>query len=205
MKTTRLILIRHGETRWTREKRYQGSTDIFLTPKGKRQARAAAKRLLARGVDILYTSSLTRARETGAAIARVIRKKPQAAPRLNEINFGTWEGKTAAELLKTKDKAFRRWERGEWVTPPGGESKAAFRNRIAGFLREVLKRHQGKTMALVSHGGPIKMMIYHLLKLSSLSLWAFRVDPASISVVEVAPRFAQLVSLNDTSHLGKRS
>ena len=198
---TELFLIRHGETPWTRAKRYQGSTDIPLNAKGRHQARATAKRLLARHPDILYTSTLKRSRETGEIIAQAFRKRPCVDPRINEIDFGSWEGKTAKELLRHRDRAFSHWVRGEWVTPTGGETKSAFRKRIAHFLRDVLKHHQGKKIAVVSHGGPIKMIIFELQKLSSLSLWALRVDPCSFSVVDVFPDFSQLVTLNDTAHL----
>ena len=200
---TQLILIRHGETQWTAERRYQGHSDTDLNPAGRAQARALARRLLALKWDILYTSSLNRARQTAEGIAARAGKNPRVDSRLVEFGFGRWEGKTAGEIFKKKDPAFRHWCRGEWVRPPGGEKKETFRKRIAGFLRDVLKRHPGKKVVVVSHGGAIKMMISKLLDLPFRSFWSFRVDPASVSIVHFQGKFTQLIFLNDTSHLRK--
>src|SRR3989338_4315254 len=97
---TRLILVRHGETVWTGEHRYQGVTDTALTTKGKRQARALAALLRRQQVDVLITSSLRRAKETGKVISQAIHRRPRNIAQLDEISFGCWEGKTSEELLR---------------------------------------------------------------------------------------------------------
>ena len=149
----RLILIRHGETHWTSQKRYQGHSDTRLTARGRSQARVLAKSLAAQKIDVLYTSSLGRAKETGSAISRKIGKRPRMDSRLNELSFGRWEGKTAKELARAKDRIFRRWCQGKLIKPPAGESLSSLRKRVSAFLKQIEKRHPGKTVALVSHGG----------------------------------------------------
>lgn len=201
---TRLILVRHGQTPWTRQRRYQGSTDIRLTAEGRREARATARRLKKIPVDFLYASSLNRANETGRIIAGVLKRKMRTDSRLNELSFGEWEGKTAEELIRAKDPRFKRWAIGKRTTPPGGESLSSLRKRVRSFLKEIVKRSDGKTVAIVSHGGPIKVMIFEAMKLPFRSFWTLRAEPGSMSLLEFHPYFAQCVLLNDTCHLKKR-
>lgn len=202
---TRLILIRHGETAWTRARRYQGDTDTRLSVKGKNDVKAVARVMGRARLDFLYSSALVRARESAAIVARAVRKKPLPDARLNEIGFGNWEGKTAKQLWRQKDAAFRRWCRGQWVSPTGGEKIADFGKRVSHSLQGILRRHRGKTVAVVAHGGTIKMMIMEALKLSYRSLWMMRVDPASISVLNFFPGFNQLALLNYIPSLSQRA
>ena len=198
---TRLILIRHGETLWTRERRYQGHSDTLLSSHGKKQVLQLAQVLRTAGIGILYTSSLQRALQTAAVISKMTRIKPRVDSRLGELFFGRWEGKSAAELSAEKDPIFRQWCRGRIVTPPGGESLRSLRARTSGFLKSCLRRHPGKTVAVVSHGGPIKTLLFEALKLPARSLWSIRIDPASLTVLDFYPHLTQLVCLNQTSHL----
>ncbi len=193
---THLILIRHGETPWTRERRYQGRSDTSLTAQGIRQSKKAAKKLRTFGIQVLYSSSLKRARQTAGVISKMTRLPLRIDPRLNELSFGRWEGVRAVDLLKRKDPVFLQWSRGRIVTPPGGESLRHLRLRVSKFLKECLRRHKGKTVALVSHGGPIKVFIFTALGLPLRSLWSLRIDPASMSVLTFCPHFTQLGRLN---------
>lgn len=198
---TRLILIRHGETSWTREKRFQGHSNTVLSLVGKRQAKALAKEIKKYSPDVLYASDLKRASETAAIIGRSAKLRPRKDRRIREMNFGLWEGKTGKQLAGEGSKIYRDWCRGRQVSPPKGESfkRISFRTNI--FLDEILRKYDGKTIAVVSHGGAIKIMISRALKLPLRSLWSFRLDPASISVIHVYPDFMQVVSLNHTAHL----
>ena len=130
---TTVVLIRHGETFWTHQRRFQGLTDTALTPKGKRQARAAARIVKSLGIDVLYTSTLKRAIQTGLPIQRLTRKQIRKDNRINELSFGTWEGKTADELIRAKDPIYRKWIRGNVVAPPKGESLMQGRRGYPGF------------------------------------------------------------------------
>lgn len=193
---TNLILIRHGETSWTAARRYQGHSDTELTSKGKQQIQLAAKTLKGYAIDVLYASPLKRAKQSAEIISKAVGKKVSHDTRLKELHFGNWEGKTAEELYREKNKSFRHWSRGKLINPEGGESIPAFRKRVRSFLKDCVTRHQGKTVAVVAHGGPIKMMIFEALKLPPQSLWSLRIEPGAISALTFSPHFAQLVCLN---------
>ncbi len=198
---TLLFLIRHGETEWTRKKRFQGNTDIELTSRGRKQAAALGRRLKDSGIDILYASPLKRAAESARILSKSLKKKPFSDKRLCELGFGEWEGKSPAELLEQKNSRYREWCRGKLVSPRGGEPLKAFRKRVGSFYRDILRRHRGKRIAIVTHGGPVKIFIYEALKLPYRSLWSFRVEPASLSVIAAGDHFSQVWLQNDTSHL----
>ncbi len=198
---TYLFLIRHGETPWTKKRRFQGSADILLTPRGKRQAKAVGHCLKRYGVDAIYCSPLRRAYQTAKIISKIIRLKPQLDPRLKELRFGIWEGKTAAELLKDKTSGYHKWCQGKKVTPKKGETLPHFRKRVTSFLKQISQRHSGKKIAVVTHGGPVKICVYEALKMPLRSLWSFRIETASITVIGLGKHFAQIFCLNDTSHL----
>ncbi len=198
---TYLILIRHGETPWTKVRRFQGSTDTLLTPHGKRQAKAVGQCLKRYGIDAIYSSPLKRARQTSSAISKVLRKKVRYDRRIQELGFGNWEGKSPAELLKDKKSGYATWCKGKVITPQGGEKISAFRKRVGSFMREIVRRHKHQKIAVVTHGGPVKMLLYEALKLPTRSLWSFRAETASITVIGVGAHYAQVYTLNDTSHL----
>lgn len=199
---TRFILIRHGETTWVREGRYQGSSDIGLTVRGRRQARALAARLRSQKIDFLYTSALKRARQTSRILSREIGKRSLVDSRLNEISFGRWEGKTSRQLLTRKDPAFHRWCSGVYVTPPGGEPLTRFKKRVRNFLEDALHLAKGKTIVVVTHGGIIRMMVTQVMKLKQ-PFWRVPVDPASVTTLDFYTRSVRLSTLNDIVHLQK--
>ncbi len=198
---TYLILIRHGETPWTKVRRFQGSTDTELTKHGKRQARAIGKCLKHYKIDTLYCSPLKRAKQTAAAIGRALGKKINYDKRLRELGYGIWEGKSAAELLSDKKSRYEKWSRGKIVTPQGGEKMPLFRKRVGSMLKEIVRKHSGKKIAIITHGGPVKMFLYEALKLPFRSLWSFRIETASMTVIGLGKHYAQVFTLNDSSHL----
>lgn len=197
----RLFLIRHGETPWTVQRRYQGTTDVPLSPEGRRQARALARGLRTERPSRIYTSTLRRARDTAQVIAKDLGLKPLADERLNEISFGKWEGAYYRRLPKEAGAPFQRWREGKLGSPPGGESIASLGRRVGQFLKELIRRHSGETVAVVAHGGPIKMFLFKVLKVKSHSIWSFRIDPASISLIEGDEKLLQIVWTNQTQHL----
>lgn len=180
---TRLILIRHGETAWTRQKRYQGRTDIPLSPSGKKQIVQLSKRLRRCRIHFFYSSALTRATQTAAILSKGRKTRVVRDERISEFNFGRWEGKTASELLRAKDPSYKKWCQGRWVNPPGGETIRSFKKRHRDFLAAILKKHEGKTIAIVSHGGPVRMMLIQSLGLPWRFFWKLHIEPASVSVL----------------------
>jgi len=198
----RLLLIRHAATAWTVQGRFQGQTDIPLSPHGRRQAAALAQRLMAETLHMLYASDLQRARETAQAIAAPHALHVHAEPRLREIAFGRWEGLTYAEIQQQDAQTLIAWECDQLHSaPPGGETLLQMTQRVRAAYATILAAGQDKTVGLVAHGGPIQLLLCLALGLPPQAYWQFAVSPASLSELCVHAQGAILTRLNDTHHL----
>lgn len=150
---TTLMVIRHGETAWNREKRMQGATDTPLSDVGREQARALGRRLAGRAFAALYTSDLARAWDTARAIAELTGREAVADPRLQECRFGIFEGLTAEEIVARYPEEHARFaSRDPDYAVPGGESAREFTGRCIGCLAEIAGRHPGREIVVVTHG-----------------------------------------------------
>ena len=153
MNETTLIVIRHGETEWNREKRMQGTTDTQLSDVGRSQAQALGRRLAARSFRALYSSDLSRARDTARAIAEHAGAEIVTDPRLQERRFGIFEGLIAAEIIARYPEEHARFSsRDPDYEVPGGESARSFTRRCLGCLAEIADRHRGGDVVVVTHG-----------------------------------------------------
>ena len=151
---THLIVIRHGETAWNRERRLQGQLDIPLNDTGHAQARALAGSLASEPVDAIYSSDLSRAMQTAAPLSETLGVPVQSEPRLRERCYGTLEGMTYAEVAQPRPEDFARWQaRVPDYAPPQGESLRAFHERAVEIVLALVRRHPGERIALVAHGG----------------------------------------------------
>lgn len=156
---TRLILIRHGETDWNVEGRYQGQADPPLNDRGKAQARRLAEELEGIGLEVLYASPLRRALHTAQTIAERLDLPLHIEPRLMEIHLGRWQGLLWTEIAARYPDLFRRWQTEPWeVTPPGGESLAQVQARVYAAVDDILARHPGRCVGLVTHRLPIALL-----------------------------------------------
>jgi probable phosphoglycerate mutase len=170
MGETTLIVIRHGETAWNREKRMQGTTDTQLSDVGREQARALGRRLAGSGFAALYTSDLARARDTARAIAEHTGRDIVTDPRLQERRFGIFEGLTVEEIVARYPEEHARFaSRDPDYAVPGGESARSFTQRCIGCLAEIAIRHRGTEVVVVTHG----------LVLDSLYRAAHSLDPGA--------------------------
>ncbi|MBI3043532.1 MAG: histidine phosphatase family protein [Betaproteobacteria bacterium] len=153
MRETRLIVIRHGETAWNREKRMQGTTDTRLSDVGRAQAQALGRRLAGHRFSALYSSDLSRARDTASAIAEHTSRAVVTDPRLQERRFGIFEGLTADEIVARYPGEHARFaSRDPDYEVPGGESARGFMQRCLGCLSEIAGRHPGEEVVVVTHG-----------------------------------------------------
>jgi probable phosphoglycerate mutase len=153
MGETTLIVIRHGETPWNREKRMQGTTDTQLSEVGLAQAQALGRRLAGRGFAALYTSDLARARDTARAIAEHTGRDFVTDSRLQERRFGIFEGLTAGEIEERFPEQHARFvSRDPDYEVPGGECARRFSERCLGCLSEIAGRHRGEEIVVVTHG-----------------------------------------------------
>src|SRR5919109_2140282 len=153
---TTLLLVRHGETDWNREGRWQGHSDTHLNEIGRAQAERVAGEL--DGVDVVYSSDLARARETAEIIAGRSGLPVRLDARLRERSFGAWEGLSAAEIEAEFRDAHLRWLAGEGPGADDAEPFDAFGQRVQAALRELLQRHPDERVLVVAHGGTVRVI-----------------------------------------------
>lgn len=195
---TRIILIRHGETLWNAQKRYLGHKDIDLNNKGIKQAKLLAKRLNREKIHKVYSSDSSRALDFAKTIFKgfFIEK----TPRLREMNFGVLEGKTYAEVIKRNPYIYDDWLKNPHKSvAPGCETMNDFRKRVRKIFKKVILLNKNKTTAVVTHAGPIKVIINDVLK--SKNVWEAIPNPASISIIEIKRIKPNIILFNDTTHL----
>jgi broad specificity phosphatase PhoE len=150
-----ILLARHGETDWNAERRWQGHTDRPLTDRGRAQAQALAERLDGTELESVYSSDLTRARDTAAAVAERKGIELRTLPELREVDVGSWAGLTKAEAEARFPEAFERWKHGH-VGWTDGETYEAMTERVTAALRRIAAEHENAPVLVVSHGGPIR-------------------------------------------------
>ena len=157
--TTRLILIRHGETEWNVEGRYQGQADPPLNQRGLAQAHQLAQKLRGVGLDVLYSSPLRRALQTAQILAEALEVSLHTEPRLMEIHQGEWQTLLYTEIAARYPELFDRWQTEPWtVTLPGGENIAQVQERVYAAVDEILSRHEGQCIGMVAHRLPITLL-----------------------------------------------
>ncbi|MBQ4347908.1 MAG: histidine phosphatase family protein [Firmicutes bacterium] len=200
----RLYLIRHGQTPWNILKRYQGITDIPLSEHGVLQSRLLAEGFANTPLDVIYCSPLIRARQTAAELAKVKNMEPVVEPTFREIDYGHWEGKTIPELNELYGDA-------HWLclTNPGDErypfpGEGSLQNvlkRIWPATERILNEHKDQNVAIVAHGGILKVMALKLLDLPISHYNKFWMDNTGVSIIEIRNNEFVLTRLNDKSHL----
>lgn len=156
---TELILIRHGETDWNRELRFQGHIDVPLNDTGHEQARRLGLRMALEAVDVLYCSDLLRTQQTAAPAAQQLGLTPITQAALREQNFGIVEGLRADEIQERHPRAWEEWlEFHEDKGMPEGESARAFHTRILDALGRIVRAETGRRVMVVTHGGALDMV-----------------------------------------------
>lgn len=202
MQATRIIAVRHGETAWNVDTRLQGHLDIALNPKGLWQAEQVARALAHEPIDAIYASDLLRAWHTAGAIAQTTAAPLVASQNLRERCFGSFEGKTYAELEAHWPKESLRWRQRvpDWA-PPGGESLLALRERISSTVDALAAQHVGGQMVLVAHGGVLDVL-YRLATGQELQApRSWHLGNAAINRLLWTPGGLTLVGWGDTRHL----
>jgi broad specificity phosphatase PhoE len=199
---TRLLLLRHGQTELSVQRRYSGHGDPELTPLGHAQAAGAAARIAnVPDVAAVLTSPLRRALQTATLVAEATGAPMHVRKGLIETDFGAWEGLTFPEARDRDPQLHAEWLGSEEVAPPGGESFAAVGRRVAAELADVLRDYPGATLVLVSHVTPIKTLLRDALQGGPGVLYRLHLDLAALSIVDFYPDGGASVRLvNDTSH-----
>ncbi|HML80684.1 MAG: histidine phosphatase family protein [Thiomonas sp.] len=200
---TRILLVRHGETRLTLEDRFAGSNDISLSNEGREQAASLGIRLSSVSIAAVYASPMARTLETARIIAGPHNLPVQIIDALREIDYGNWEGLTRDEVTCRFPQAYSLWEEDPLlVAPEGGESGLSVIHRALPIMREIIERHRHQTVLVVSHKGTNRLLVSSLLGLDARG-YRERLDqsPAALTILdfmnEVRPR---LKLFNDVSH-----
>jgi broad specificity phosphatase PhoE len=201
--TTRLYLVRHGATRSTAEDRFSGGDGVELSDEGRWQVGRLAERLAGEGICAVYSSPLKRTLATAEILARPSDLEPQARDGLREISHGRWEGLTRTEVESRFPGEYEAWEADPFTFAPiDGESGVAVLARALPVLRDVVVRHEGQRVLVVSHKATLRLLLSSLLGFDARG-YRDRLDqaPACLNVVDFRdPVRARLMLFNDTSH-----
>jgi broad specificity phosphatase PhoE/ribonuclease HI len=200
---TRFLLLRHGQTQLSTQRRYSGRGNPALTEVGQQQAEASAQYLgLRGGVSAVITSPLQRAYDTAAKAAKALGLDVTVDDDLIETDFGAWEGLTFSEAAERDPVLHRKWLRDTSVSPPDGESFDRVADRVQRVRGRLISEHAGQTVLVVSHVTPIKTLLRLALDAGPGILYRLHLDLASLSIAEFYPDGASSVRLvNETSYL----
>ena len=198
--SVRLYLVRHAESTWNAEGRVQGQADPPLSEMGVTQAAQLAARFRGEPITAVYASPLQRARQTAEHIAAALNLTVHGDERLKEHNMGLFTGLVWMDIVRQFPDFAQAWME-QAMDMPGGEKQRAFRARAAGAIDDIVARHTGERVVVVSHGGILGEYLAHLLELDPMRRHPFRFDNASVSEVEAGGVLVRLHRLNDVSHV----
>lgn len=203
MPTTRIFLVRHGATQLTAENRFSGAVGVDLSEEGRWQAAQLGERLRNERITALYASPLSRTMETASIIGKAVGLEAESRDGLREISHGRWEGLTRAEVETRFGDEYASWEEDPFTfAPEGGESGLTVLARALPVIREIVTRHQGECVLVVSHKATIRILLSSLLGFDARG-YRDRLDqaPACLNVLDFRDAVrARLMLFNDTSH-----
>ncbi|RJR34853.1 MAG: histidine phosphatase family protein [Deltaproteobacteria bacterium] len=199
---TRIILVRHGETPWNKDKIFRGTVDIPLNDTGREEAELAGEWLQKETIHAAYSSPLSRARDTAAAICRHHKLQVQDLPGLGDINYGEWQSLPLTEVKKVYADLYRQWETApHTVRFPRGETLEEVEQRAWAAVEEVVKRHPGRTVLLAAHRAVNKVLIARFIGLDNSHFWRIGQDTTAINRFHLVGDVWHIMSVNDNCHL----
>jgi len=202
MTMTSIYLVRHGQTAWNKEEIFRGRTDIPLDETGLKQAELAGEFFKNMKIEGVYSSPLSRALQTAQKIAQFHRMEIHPLSGLVDMSFGNWEGHAHQEIQKIDPETYRQWrEEPHLAKLPGGESLDDVRKRAIASLEEVIERHTGETLVLVSHRVVNKVLICGILGIDNSHFWQITQDTAAINLIQYKRGRYVLSFMNETCHL----
>ncbi|WP_437784446.1 histidine phosphatase family protein [Sorangium sp. So ce1097] len=204
--TTKLMLIRHGETDDNRAQVFQGQAGRGLNARGREQAARLAERLAGARIRLsaLYCSDLERAEETAERLASALGLSAVADAALREVSLGAWQGLSRADVQARFPEEWAAWRSGVDVRRGGGETYVELGDRMMGALDRIVARHAGEAVGVVSHGAAIKTAVGRMLKMDAGGLKALKVlANTGVSLIEHDPTIGyRVIVWNDAAHLG---
>lgn len=199
---TEMILIRHGETDWNRQLRFQGHLDVGLNAVGLEQARRLGDRLAGERVDHVYASDLLRTQQTAAPAAALLRRVPVTDGALREQHFGSVDGMSAEEIQTRHPEAWAGWLCfNEDFCMPEGESTRQFHMRVMDALHRIAAAHAGQTLLVVTHGGVLDMVWRTARALGLNGPRQSDIPNAGINRVMVSDGGVEILGWADVAHL----
>lgn len=200
---TRIIALRHGETAWNVDTRIQGHLDIPLNDTGHWQGQRLGQALAGEGISAVYASDLSRAWDTAQYVARASGAPLTVEPALRERGFGSFEGRTFAEIEADTPELARRWrQRDPHFAPQGGESLVQLYERVVTAAERLAARHPGELIALVGHGGVMDVLYRAATRQDLQAARTWQLGNAAINRLLWSPEGFALVGWGDTLHLG---
>ena len=202
MSTTTVLLIRHGQTDWNVERRWQGHYDAPLNAAGREQACRLARRLSGWPIEAIYSSDLRRAAETAQILGDAVGLTPVLDPAWRELHVGAFEGHTREEIRERFPEAWARMSQG-FIQAPQGESLSELGQRVAPRFEQLLVEHEAQMFAIVSHGATLRSLLGHVLGLDGGQLPRLTLaGNTGLSIVEARPGSPTVITrLNDITHL----
>lgn len=197
-----IYLIRHGETYWNNELRFQGHTDIALNEIGLKQAELLGKYLSKMDIKAVYSSDLIRAKATAEAVACCHGTEVKTDSRLREIFFGDWEGLTYLEIKEkwsTEIETF--FNTPNKISTPNGESFGDVLYRSKRAFEDILGQHKDENIAIVAHGGTIRTLLCDIIGLDLNNMWRLKQDNTAVNLINCRGDYKVLEYLNATYHL----
>lgn len=200
---TRVLLVRHGATELSAEDRFAGATGVNISDEGRKQIKCLADRLQREKIAAAYASPLGRTIESAQILCAPHHLEPIPTPGLEEVNHGHWEGLSRREVEERFPEEYESWESDPFtVAPQGGESGVAVLARALPVLREIVVKHEGQQVLVVSHKATLRILISSVLGFDARG-YRDRLDqsPACLNIVEFkTPIRARLMLFNDISH-----
>lgn len=199
----RLLVVRHGETDWNAQRRYQGQSDVPLSEAGRSQARRLVERLARESLDAVYASDLRRAVETAQILLAGRGTRIIHEPRLREMKFGVLEGLTFEDAYARYPSEIDAWLKDYNTPPPGAEDLDSFAGRVRSLLEDLQAKHEGQTVLLVAHGGPLCELARLAFDMSHVYRWSFLMDNASLGELQFQDGFPRVKFWNETCHFSR--
>jgi broad specificity phosphatase PhoE len=201
MERRRILLIRHGQTQWNVEGRWQGTLATSLNTNGFAQARALARALRSRPITAIYTSDLQRAVQTATVLGSVFNLTPVEDPRWRELNLGIFQGLTFPEIVKRHPQELGAMEANYLdYEIPDGESRRMLQARAHAALQSIIEREHEGEVAVVTHGGTIRALLLRLFGDNS-KVKGLRIPNTSVTTIEVNSGSWHLIEAASTAHL----
>ncbi len=197
MSHTSLFLLRHAEVESKYQRVFGGRIDMDLSPRGHEQADALARYIARHKFDAVYASPMKRVQQTMRPLAAQFAQPPTVCEELREVDFGDWTGMSWDEVFsKYRISAFQWLDQIEAAGIPNGECRSKFAARVEPCLRKILAEHRGQSVAIICHGGVIRMILSLLLDLPLSKMASFEIDYASVTRVDLEPHKTEVQFLN---------